>query len=283
MKRGFLEKVFAQYDNILSHRHNQLPPSVEPAPAPNHAPSDQPPWVSPDVNPPEEDKLPTVTPAQAGLAAAQDTSGFAKLGGGALAIRGIQSQTALAAPGFEALSEPLLGRAAGGVAATEGAAGLMEFIPELAVGGLGVMAFDKLDRSEYRNSPVKSGEVMFEVDGKKVPAKTFHDESVLSVAPQPVSFKRDEDGLTEAYSNTQGTFYDPATKTEYVKGSTTATDWIQDFENIPFGNTAQTERYGQAMDTYNELTAKGQRPERFVGHSRRGCHPTNGQRNEVIR
>ena len=74
-------------------------------------------------------------------------------------------------------------------------------------------------------------------------------------------------GLTQAYSNPKGTFFDPATKTEYIKGSTTATDWIQDFENLPFGNTAQAERYGQAMDTYNELAAQGQRPERLVGHS----------------
>ena len=285
MKPGFLEKVFAQYDYILSHRRNELPPSVVQKPntpstpgappADNSAPEqpahDEPPWASPaDKSAPS-----TQTPAQAGLAAAQDTNGFAKLVGGALAIRGIQGQTSInalrAAPGFEALAEPLLGEAAGGVAATEGAAGLMELIPELAVGGLGVMALDKLQRNEYRNSPVTPGEVMFVVDGKKVPAKTFHDEKMLAVTPQPVSFKRDEEGLTQAYSNPKGTFYDPATKTEYVKGSTTATDWIQDFENIPFGNTAQTERYGQAMEKYDELTAQGQRPDRLVGHSLGGA------------
>ena len=91
------------------------------------------------------------TPAQAGLRQAEtddSASGFGKLVGGALALRGIQSQTSVnalrAAPGFEALAEPLLGDAAGGVAATS-AVGLAELIPELAVGGLGVMAFDKLD------------------------------------------------------------------------------------------------------------------------------------------
>ena len=269
MKRSYLEQALTQYDHIVSHRL-QAPPPVESIPVPsNHTPADEPPWHSPDSD--SVATPPTETPAQAGLAAAEDKNGFGKLAGGALALRGIHSQTSInalrAAPGFEALAEPLLGEAAGGAVATEGAAGLMELIPELAVGGLGVMAFDKLDRSEYHNSPVKPGEVMFEVDGKKVPAKTFHNESVLSAAPQPVSFKRDEMGLTQAYSNPKGTFFDPATKTEYVKGNTTATDWIQDFENLPFSNTAQAERYGQAMDTYNELTAQGQRPERLVGHS----------------
>ena len=271
MKPGFLEKVFAQYDHIMTHRRNQLPPSIEHEPSPAPAHSDEPPWVPPQD---PTNKQAEETPAQAGLRQAEtddSASGFGKLVGGALALRGIQSQTSVnalrAAPGFEALAEPLLGDAAGGVAATEGVAGLAELIPELAVGGLGVMAFDKLDRSEYHNSPVKPGEVMFEVDGKKVPAKTFHNENVLSVKPQPASFKRDEEGLTKAYANKAGTFYDPATKTEYIKGSTTATDWIQDFENLPFSNTAKTERYGQALDKYNELTAQGQRPERLVGHS----------------
>ena len=238
-------------------------------------PADMPPW-----SPEPTVSKPTETPTEDGLTTAEEDENsrdFGKVVGGALALRGIQSQTSVnalrAAPQWQGLAEPLLGEAAEGVgtAAAEGVAGVSELIPELAVGGLGVMALDKLERNEYHNSAVEPGEVTFEVDGKKVPAKTFHNASAMPMEPQPVSFKRDEEGLNRAYSNPKGTYFDPATKTEYIKGSTTATDWIQDFENIPFNNTAQTERYGQAMATYNELAAQGQRPERLVGHSLGGA------------
>ena len=49
---------------------------------------DRPPWVEP---PPKAEKPPTVSDV-----ASQDTDGFAKLMGGALALRGIQSQAAKA-------------------------------------------------------------------------------------------------------------------------------------------------------------------------------------------
>ena len=104
------------------------------------------------------------------------------------------------------------------------------------------------------------------MDGKQVPAKTFH-QPEAAVSPAPVSFKGDEEGLDHAYANPKGTAYDAATKTMYIKGSSTATDWLDDFRTIPFGDTSQSERYGQAMEAYNDLTGSNKPVERVVGHS----------------
>jgi hypothetical protein len=87
------------------------------------------------------------------------------------------------------------------------------------------------------------------------------------VASQPVSFKGDVAGLEAAYKNPLGTAYDPATQTEYVKGSSTARDWFDDVSLIPFGNTASAQRYKQAEKAYNDLQASGQPVKRIVGHS----------------
>jgi hypothetical protein len=87
------------------------------------------------------------------------------------------------------------------------------------------------------------------------------------VASQPVSFKGDEAGWEAAYKNPLGTAYDPATQTEYVKGSSTARDWFDDVSLIPFGNTASAQRYKQAEKAYNDLQASGQPVKRIVGHS----------------
>ena len=288
--RGGLEKTFAVYDAIVSRHPPMHPSPLEPNPSPsNQGPKDEPPWWSPDevdkaangqneqTQPPAEN-LPPPDPLTDGA-----SGGFAKLVGGALAIRGAQSQapgySALrAAPEFESLAEPLLGEAA--IPAAEGAAfGVTDLIPELAVGALGVSALDRLERNEYRNSPVQPGEVSFEVDGKTVPAKTFHETSSQQVASEPPTFKSDEMGLTNAYANPKGTYYDPATKTLSVKGSSTVTDWVQDAQLIPFGDTAQSERYGQAMDAYRDLTSSGKPVDRIVGHSLGGAVALEMQKN----
>ena len=279
LPRGGMDRLFRQYDRVVSHRMHDHMQDHEAAPA-----NDAPPWLpetsgnepdEPDVPKEVRDEAPPELPNGA-------SGGFGKLVGGALALRGIQSQTSVnalrAAPEFEALAEPLLGEAALPVA--EGAAmGIADLIPEIAVGALGVAAFDKLERSEYRNSPVLPGEVTFEVDGKTVPAKTFHQAPIQADAQKEVSFKGDENGLNLAYANPQGTYYDPATRTEYVKGSTTATDWWDDVSKIPFGDTARSERYGQAMDAYKDLTTSGKPVERIVGHSLGGAVALEMQKN----
>lgn len=269
---GFLERVFQDYDYIRTHRTSRLEP-LAPASTPAAIkPDDHPPWVEPS---PKAEKPPTVADV-----ANQDTDGFAKLMGGALAIKGLQSQAAQAvnynalrvAPEFEALAEPLLGET-GIAAAAEGVAlGAAEIVPGIALGALGVSAVDQLMRNEYRNSAVKPGEVMFEVDGKKVPAKTFHETAPeTKVKIEAPTFKADEVGLDRAYENPKGTYYDPSTKTLYVKGSVTATDWVDDARFIPFNGTDRTERYQQAVDAYKELKSQGKDVGRIVGHSLGGA------------
>ena len=43
----------------------------------------------------------------------------------------------------------------------------------------------------------------------------------------------------------------------YIKGSSTATDWWDDVSKIPFGDTAQSEMYGQAVGAYKKLNGGG--------------------------
>jgi hypothetical protein len=84
------------------------------------------------------------------------------------------------------------------------------------------------------------------------------------------SFKQDEEGLVKAYNDetAPGVFYDPATQTEYVKGSSTARDWYDDVTKIPFwGDTRKAERYEQAEQAYKDLQAQGKPVHRVVGHS----------------
>ena len=86
---GFLERVFQDYDYIRTHRPSRME-HIAPASTPasfKPKPDDTPPWVEP----PKEEKPPTVTDV-----ASQDNAGFAKLMGGALAIKGLQSQAAQA-------------------------------------------------------------------------------------------------------------------------------------------------------------------------------------------
>ena len=88
--------------------------------------------------------------------------------------------------------------------------------------------------------------------------------------PNGATFKQDEEGLTKAYNDetATGVYYDPDTRTEYVKGSTTARDWYDDLTKVPFwGDTKDSERYQQASKAYDDLTAQGKPVDRVVGHS----------------
>ena len=276
---GFLERVFQDYDYIKTHRPSRLEP-LAPASTPPIKPDDHPPWVSPPEAPTSSPAIkpddPPVDPMSS-----KDNDGFAKLMGAGLAMRGIQSQATQAvnynalrtAPEFEALAEPLLGGDAAIASAAEGVAlGAAEIVPGIALGALAVSAVDRLERNEYRNSAVKPGEVTFLVDGKVVPAKTFHEAPPeAKVKIEAPTFAADETGLDRAYENPKGTYYDPSTKTLYVKGSVTATDWTDDARFIPFNGTDRTERYQQAMDAYKELKSQGKDVGRVVGHSLGGA------------
>ena len=102
--------------------------------------------------------------------------------------------------------------------------------------------------------------------------------------PSGASFAQDEKGLEKAYNNTTGwgTYYDPATRTEYVKGSQSAQDWIDDVSLLPFGMTSKAERYKQADKTYNDLINSGKPVDRVVGHSLGGSVALEMQKNHYI-
>ena len=200
----------------------------------------------------------------------QNDVGIGQLLGAGLAIKGMQSQ--LAQNSLRAtlpeLAEPLLG----GEAAVAAEAVAPTLLPGLGLGMAGIAGLnyleDNMPKEQDFMTAVQPGEVSFEVDGKTVPARTFHQANPpTKVENRPVTFKGDEEGLEAAYQNPKGTAYDPATQTEYVKGSVTPRDWFDDLTLIPFGNTASAQRYKQAQKTYDELKASGQPVKRIVGHS----------------
>ena len=308
MPREGLSRFFRQIDRLGASRSSAATSQM--------SPTEEPPGVTP-ASMQVDDARPSSS-QQDPFTGLQDTNGFAKLVGGALAIRGarIQPATSLrsntlgrfgvsselaandtafgealaadraesmarlrryASPALEAADAGFAEAAAADSAAIMGESiagaslGIAELIPEIAVGALATSGLDYLMRNEYHNSPDLPGEVSFEVDGKTVPAKTFHSEPIKKTSRAEISLQRDEAGLDAAYSNSKGTYYDPGTKTEYVKGSTTPTDWYDDFSKVPFGDTAKSERYGQAMDAYGKLTSSGHPVERLVGHSLGGA------------
>ena len=102
--------------------------------------------------------------------------------------------------------------------------------------------------------------------------------------PNGASFKQDEEGLKNAYNDktSTGVYYDPNTRTEYVKGSVTGRDWYDDFTKLPFGNTRDAERYQQADKAYEDLQASGTPVDRVVGHSLGGSVALEMQKNHGI-
>ena len=103
--------------------------------------------------------------------------------------------------------------------------------------------------------------------------------------PNGASFQEDEQGLVNAYNDmtSTGVYYDPNTRTEYVKGSVTKRDWLDDFTKVPFwGDTRDSERYQQAESAYNDLQASGHPVDRVVGHSLGGSVALQLQKDKHI-
>ena len=103
--------------------------------------------------------------------------------------------------------------------------------------------------------------------------------------PNGATFQEDEQGLVNAYKDrtSTGIYYDPTTKTEYVKGSVTGRDWYDDFTKVPFwGDTRNSERYQQAETAYNDLVASGKPVDRVVGHSLGGSVALQLQKDKHI-
>ena len=86
--------------------------------------------------------------------------------------------------------------------------------------------------------------------------------------PNGASFEQDESGLEKAYADPSGVYYDPASSTEYVRGTTTLRDWYDDFTKVPFyGDLRESDRYQKADESYNDLIHSGRPVDRVVGHS----------------
>jgi hypothetical protein len=84
------------------------------------------------------------------------------------------------------------------------------------------------------------------------------------------SFARDEYGMQKAYENTptSGTYYDPKTRTMYIRGSQTGRDWYDDFFRVPaWGESHDIEMYDNASKAYDKLLSEGKPVDRVVGHS----------------
>jgi hypothetical protein len=84
--------------------------------------------------------------------------------------------------------------------------------------------------------------------------------------PNGATFQQDENGLVKAYNDetAPGVYYDPATRTEYIKGSSTARDWFDDVTKIPLWGGHEKRR---------AISAGRQGKTRFerAGQTRRSC------------
>jgi hypothetical protein len=96
--------------------------------------------------------------------------------------------------------------------------------------------------------------------------------------PNRGTFAGDETGMDLAYHDVNhatsydpkndGTYYDPGTRTMYVRGSVTTQDWVDDVTKIPsWGDSRDIEMYKNAKNTYERLISQGKPVDRLVGHS----------------
>ena len=99
------------------------------------------------------------------------------------------------------------------------------------------------------------------------------------------TFARDEYGVQKAYENLPetGTYYDPKTRSMYVRGSVTGRDWEDDFTRIPaWGNSRDIEMYQNASKAYDKLISEGKPVDRVVGHSLGGSVALQLQKDKDI-
>ena len=90
--------------------------------------------------------------------------------------------------------------------------------------------------------------------------------------PNRGTFQDDEAGIAKAYADTTypGVFYDPKTRTEYVKGTVPSNwrDWRDDITKIPvWGDIHDAERTKMAEAAYQDLIRQGKPVDRISGHS----------------
>jgi hypothetical protein len=104
---------------------------------------------------------------------------------------------------------------------------------------------------------------------------------------------QDERGLDLAYHDVNhgtpydqdntGTYYDPSTRTLYVRGSVTKQDWWDDFTKIPaWGDSRQIEMYQNAKKRYDQLISEGKPVDRISGHSLGGSVALQLQKDKDI-
>ena len=111
--------------------------------------------------------------------------------------------------------------------------------------------------------------------------------------PNRGTFQKDEEGLNLAYHDVNkpteydpdntGTYYDPSTRTLYVRGSVTKQDWKDDVTKIPaWGNSRDIEMYQNAKKAYEKLISQGKPVDRISGHSLGGSVALQLQKDKDI-
>jgi hypothetical protein len=105
--------------------------------------------------------------------------------------------------------------------------------------------------------------------------------------PNRGTFKADDEGLSKAYADTtyEGVYYDPGTRTMYVKGTvpTNPSDWWDDISKIPvWGDIHDAARMKHAEAAYKKLMEEGKPVDRVVGHSLGGSVALQLQRDKDI-
>ena len=221
---GGLEKLFAQYDTIVSHdvQNTPKPSPIEPNPSPsNRPPKDEPPWWSPDEM--DESAAPPLDKKELAEQALKQNLGYAPE----------KSWRDAEADRMEAAQKKIDAKA------------------------------NLAERARLAN--------------ERIEERLRH--------PNGASFAQDEEGLNKAYNDetAKGVYYDPDTRTEYVKGSVTGRDWWDDLTKIPaWGDTRKAERYEQANKAYNDLVESGKPIDRIVGHSLGGRVPLQMQKDHFV-
>jgi hypothetical protein len=207
-----LEKLFADYDRIVSHHGHDAPTNVQETPNPDQPPSQ-----------------PIETPAAPAPAPAPPNDLFARMEAGDQRLRAKEKQQ---------------------------------------------------EDQKHKEQKQRDG---FDPWNRQDNAEEKLQHNIRN--PNGASFQEDEQGLVNAYNDktSTGVYYDPNTRTEYIKGSVTKRDWYDDFTKVPFwGDTRESERYQQAESAYNNMQASGHAVDRVVGHSLAGSVALELQKDKHI-